>query len=115
MKKDEHIFVHHILNSIKNIEEDTNNFTKEEFFRARTIQDAVIRNIEIIGEACKNLPSEYKKKHKNIPWNDIIGMRDKLIHGYFGVDLKIVWNVVTTELPKLKQQLKEIIKEENVK
>jgi uncharacterized protein with HEPN domain len=77
------------------------------------IQDAVIRNIEIIGEAGKNLSLEFKEKHSNIPWIDIIGMRDKLIQGYFGVDLDIVWRVIQKDLPILKKQIQEIIKELN--
>jgi uncharacterized protein with HEPN domain len=113
MSKDYVIFLKHILQSIKNIEEDTKGFSKEKFFSSRTIQDAVIRNIEIIGEAARNLPYRLRTKYNHIPWIDIIAMRNKLIHAYFGIDLNVVWQVIKRDLPTLKEQIKEILEKKN--
>ena len=79
------------------------------FFEDRRIRDAVIRNLEIIGEAVKNMSGELKLKYPQIPWRQIAGMRDKLIHEYFGVNLNIVWDTVNEFLPVFQKQLKEIL------
>ncbi|OKY77557.1 MAG: HEPN domain containing protein [Candidatus Methanohalarchaeum thermophilum] len=73
------------------------------------VQDAVIRQLEIIGEASKKLSDDFRSKDEEIEWRDIAGMRDKLIHGYFGVDLEIVWETINNELPKLKKEVQEKI------
>jgi len=85
MKKDTKIFLEHILESINLIEEYMQDKTKTEFLETKQLQDAVIRRIEIIGEAVKNIPDDIKEKYKDIPWRNIMGMRDILIHQYFGV------------------------------
>lgn len=74
-------------------------------------QDAVIRNFEIIGEAAKNITDDFKEKHPDIPWKDLAGIRDKLIHHYFGVNLEIVWTIIEEDLPNLKKELQDISKE----
>ena len=112
MKNDPVIFLDHILQSIKIIEEDTAGFSKEQFLSRRTIQDAVIRNIEVMGEAAKNIPDDFRRKYESVPWKEIAGTRDKVIHGYFGVDLNIVWDVIRADLPKLKKEIKHILEQE---
>jgi uncharacterized protein with HEPN domain len=111
MKKDPKIFLQHILESIEKIEEYTKNISKQEFLNSSQIQDAVIRRIEIIGEAVKNLPEEIKRKHPQIPWKRIAGMRDILIHGYFGVDLELTWKVTKEEIANLKKKILQIKEE----
>ncbi|MBI5149727.1 MAG: DUF86 domain-containing protein [Candidatus Omnitrophica bacterium] len=76
-------------------------------------QDAVIRNLEIIGEASKNISKNLTSKHPQMAWNDLAKVRDKLIHHYFGVNLDIVWNIIEESLPKISVQIEEIIADKN--
>ncbi len=111
MKKDPLVFIEHILIEIKKIEESIKGITKEKFDSDINIQDATVRRIEIIGEAAKNLPKDFKDKYPSIPWKDIIGMRDKIIHHYFGINLDTIWKVVQEDIPKLKENILKIKKE----
>lgn len=115
MKKEPLTFVKHILESINNIEEFVNGISRESFMKNKEKQSAVVRQIEIIGEASKNLPENFKKEHSEVSWKEIIGSRDKIIHHYFGVDLEIVWEIVTINLPELKKQIKDILAVEKTK
>ena len=110
MIKDVKVFLSHILQSIKNIEDDTKGFTFEKFKASRTVQDAVMRNLEIMGEAARNINLEFQKKNESIPWSNLIRMRDKLIHGYFGINVSIVWDVVKKDLPELKEKITKTLK-----
>ncbi len=101
MKKDE-VYLLHIRDAIKRIESYTGD-GKDAFLREPIIQDAVIRNLEIIGEAAKNLSAAFRSENAEQPWSKISGMRDVLIHEYFGVRLETVWAVVSKRLPELKR------------
>jgi uncharacterized protein with HEPN domain len=108
MKKDPLIFIEHVLESIENIESFMRNISKNDFLRNIEKQSAVIRQIEIIGEAIRNLPFEFKEKYPAIAWKEIAGMRDKLVHHYFGIDLNTIWNTVKEDIPLLKEELTKI-------
>lgn len=109
MKKDPKIFITHIIESIDLIEEYARDISTKEFHANRAIQDAIIRRLEIIGEAVKNIPITFKNIHANIPWKQMAGMRDVLIHEYFDIDLSLTWAVVNKELPIVKEKLQEIL------
>ncbi|RLF70556.1 MAG: hypothetical protein DRN55_08475 [Thermoplasmata archaeon] len=115
MKKDNVVFLKHILDAINLIEDYLKDKEFQEFRNNHMLQDAVIREIEIIGEAAKKLSVDFKNKYSDIPWRQIAGMRDKLMHGYFGVDLDAVWDTATIDVPSLKERLEEILKKEENK
>jgi uncharacterized protein with HEPN domain len=108
MKKDPKIFIEHILECIERIEEYTRGITKEEFLSLGQVQDAVIRRIEVIGEAVKNIPDDIKRRYPDIPWREIAGMRDILIHEYFGVDLELTWKVAKEDIFELKKKMLKV-------
>lgn len=109
--KDPFVFVMHIRDSIEVIEEFVKGLSKSDFLHAQMSQDAVVRRLEIIGEATKNIPVSFQKKHSEVEWRKMARMRDKLIHHYFRVDLHIVWDVIKKDLPGLKQQIQKILKQ----
>ena len=110
MKKNGKIFLTHILDSINLVEEYLKGKSKLDFLNSKQLQDSVIRRIEIIGEAIKNIPNDIKENYSQIPWKEITGMRDILIHQYFGVDLDLTWQVIDKDLPRLKSQISDISK-----
>jgi len=107
-KRDSKLYLEDIIKSIDSILAYINNLPYEDFVRNNMIIDAVVRNLEVIGEASKNIPSEIKSLHPDIPWREMSGMRDKVIHEYFGVDIDIVWATITKRLPELKPLLVNI-------
>ena len=108
--KDDLAFIEHILLCIDKIQEYTKNLTTQDFNSNELIQDAVIRNIEIIGEATKKISKDLKSQYQEIPWKEMSGMRDKLIHDYFGVDVDVVWKTVNEDIPYLKSLIENIDK-----
>ncbi|MEK6850149.1 MAG: DUF86 domain-containing protein [Nanoarchaeota archaeon] len=109
MNKETEAFARHIIDSIDSIKSFLGSMSKEELQKDRLRQSAIIRELEVIGEAVKNLPESVKKEFKSIPWKQIAGMRDKLIHHYFGVDLNVVWQVIEFDLDVLKEETKKIL------
>ena len=109
MQKDPNIFLAHILESIEWIEKEIKGLSKDRFINDVPTQDAAIRRLEIIGEAVKNLTTEFKKKYPDISWKKISGLRDKLIHDYFGIDLELVWTIIKKDLPPFKKQVKRML------
>lgn len=111
MEKDYKPYLNHILDSIILIEKYTENISFKEFEKDRKTIDAVIRNFEIIGEASNKLPKEFREKYPRVVWKSIIGLRNVLIHEYFGVDIEAVWENINQKLPELKKQKKSILEE----
>lgn len=105
-RKDDSVLIMHILDSINAIEDFSKNLSRDKLNLDRLRQSAIVREIEIIGEASKNVSEEFKKKHDEIPWKGIIGTRDKMIHHYFGINLDVVWEIIKENLPDLKRKLK---------
>ena len=105
------IFIKHIIESIKAIEDFSKGLTKEKLVSSRLKQSALVREIEIIGEAAKNISSTIKNKYPKITWKKIAGTRDKMIHHYFGVDLDIVLGIIKNDIPVLKKQILKIEKD----
>ena len=108
--KDDFVYIDHILLCINKIQDYTKDLEQIDFNKNELIQDAVIRNIEIIGEATKKISSDLKSQYKEIPWKEMSGMRDKLIHDYFGVDVEVVWKTVKEDIPYLKSLIQNIDK-----
>jgi uncharacterized protein with HEPN domain len=94
-----------IVEAIEKIERFTDKMSYEEFIEDEKTVDAVLRNFEVIGEAAKNVPEEIRQEHSHVPWPEMAGMRDKLIHGYATIDLRIVWTTVQEEIPSLARQI----------
>ena len=111
MKRTYRDYILDILTSIQEIEEFVEGMNFEDFVEDRKTVNAVIRSLEVMGEAVKKIPSEIREKYQEIPWKYIAGMRDKLIHEYHGVDLEIVWEVVEKEIPPLKPKFEKILEE----
>ncbi|MEO5356131.1 MAG: DUF86 domain-containing protein [Nitrospirae bacterium YQR-1] len=109
MIKDNLIYLKHIADAISRIEQYTAGQTEKSFLTNNLIQAGVIRELEIIGEASKRLHTFIKEKYSDVPWKQIAGTRDKLIHNYFGVDLSAVWETIEKDIPFLKMKISEII------
>lgn len=104
-------YIKDMLVSIQDIDEFTSGMEFDEFLKDKKTIKAVIRSLEVLGEASKKIPESIKSQYPHVPWKRMTGMRDKLIHEYFGVDLEIVWNVVKNELPLVKSPIEELLTE----
>ena len=112
MKKREYRdYLHDILDAVNDVESFVEGMSFEQFEKDRKTLNAVVRSIEIIGEAAKNIPVDMREKYGKLPWKKMIGMRDKVIHGYFGVEIKTVWNTVKNDLPPLKQLVQKMLRD----
>ncbi len=109
MSEKSFVYLRDIRNAINSIELFIKNMTFTQFQSDDKTSSAVIRKFEIIGEASKNIPKSIREKHSHIPWKDIAGMRDRLIHAYSEVDLKLVWRTIEQRLPELKNVIEEIL------
>jgi uncharacterized protein with HEPN domain len=111
MARDEMLYLRHMLDAVDTIEEYLQGVDETKFKNTRLIQDGVIRQIEIIGEAARHISKDIRKTYPEIPWQDVAGMRDKLIHDYFGVDIEKVWDTAKDDLPILRKQVVTILKD----
>ena len=108
--KDDIAYIDHILLCISKIQKYTKDLEQTNFNKNELVQDAVIRNIEIIGEAVKKISSDLKSQYREIPWREMSGMRDKLIHDYMGVDVDVVWRTIQEDIPLIKSLFQNIVK-----
>jgi uncharacterized protein with HEPN domain len=109
-KRDWKVLFEDILECINKIENYTKDYNFNNFATTSIVVDAVIRNIEIIGEASKNVPDEIKEKYPEIPWRKLAGIRNRIVHEYFGVDISIIWFIISQELEPLKLELLNALK-----
>lgn len=110
-KREWKLFVEDILESIGLIENYVIGMNFDDFKNDRKTVDAVVRNLEIIGEAARNIPDKIKNIKKDIDWKGLTGLRNRIAHEYFGISNTIVWNIIKQELPKLKDQIKYLLEE----
>ena len=111
MKRDITLFIEDIFESITRIESFSKGLSKERFEKDELRQSAIVRQLEIIGEAVKNLPNSFRKKYPKVRWEGVAGFRDVLTHGYFRVDLNLVWKIMQEDLPDLKEEILKIKKD----
>jgi uncharacterized protein with HEPN domain len=112
MSKDPKEFLKHIQDECSYLIAVSHNLEFNVFLEDETLKRAIVRSLEIIGEATKKIPADFKVKWSNIQWKNMAGMRDRLIHDYVGVNYNIVWDVVTNKIPSISVQINQILKEE---
>lgn len=108
-KRDEGVFLEDILDCIIKLEEYVEDVTEDVFEANSEKQDAVIRRIEIIGEAAKNISERTRVKYNTVPWKEMAGMRDIVVHQYFGISTELIWRVATLEIPELKDKIIDVL------
>jgi len=107
--KDDLVYIEHIQSSIDRIRSYAEGFDYDSFLQNQVVQDAIVRQLEIIGEATKRISNQYRNKYPQIPWKVMAGMRDKLIHDYIDVDFRMVWSTTTVDIPELHRLLKNLL------
>jgi uncharacterized protein with HEPN domain len=107
--KDSKVFLKHIIDEISYIIKETKLLSFDDLLKNETLKRALTRSLEVIGEASKNISDDFKKAHPEIEWRELAGLRDKLIHFYFGVDWKVVWDVVKNKIPALKDKIAKLL------
>jgi len=100
----------HIRDELEFLSGECSNLTEEKFQNDEKAKRAFVRSLEIIGEAAKNFPSEFQTAHPELPWKEMVRMRDKLIHHYFGVDYPIVWDTVISDVPLLRKKIEDLLR-----
>ena len=110
-RRDYRDYLQDILDAVNDIESFVGSMSYEDFKKDRKTLNAVVRSIEIIGEASKKVPTTLRAKYKAFPWKEMTGMRDKLIHAYFGVDTEILWKTVKIDIPPLKQLVQKMLED----
>ena len=106
------LLLNDICQAIDRIEQYIENLSFDAFSKDRKSVDAVVRNLEIIGEAASRLPDEFKEKYSEIEWYKVVGLRHRIVHEYFGVDLEIIWQILQKDLPELKHKIMQIMSDE---
>jgi uncharacterized protein with HEPN domain len=109
MPRDYKVYLEDILEASRKIRSYTEGLSYEAFRESPMVADAVIRNLEVIGEAIKQLPEPLRAQYPDIPWKRIAGLRDILIHAYFGIDFEVIWDLITTKLPDLQNRILQIL------
>lgn len=107
-------YLHDILQAVEDIEVFTEGLTEDEFCQDRKTQLAIIRCFEVMGEASRVLPNEFKNTHPNVPWREMNTMRNMVLHEYFGVNLRVVWKTIQEDLPYLRNQIEAILEDETL-
>lgn len=114
MSRGSKLYLDDILNAIKKISSYTKSLSFDQFTEDEKTVDAVVRNLEVLGEAVKNIPETLKSKYGEVEWKKIAGVRDIMIHEYFGVDTEILWDIVQNKLPILSERIQKILKDQNL-
>jgi len=109
MKRDDSVYLQHILAAISRIQEYLAGVTYDEFTENHLLQDGVVRQLEIIGEATRQISTEFQDMHPDLPWSQMVGIRNRLAHAYFEVNLPIIWDTARVNLPPLKAQVEQLL------
>ena len=109
MKRDDRVYLQHILESIERIESYLSGVTLPQFLQDTLRQDGVVRQLEIIGEASRQISSDFRLQHPEVPWGQIVALRNRIVHDYMNIDIEIVWEIVQQDLPVLKQTIRRIV------
>lgn len=110
MKRDYRLYIDDILEAIRKIEKYSRGLSFEDFSQDDMIIDATVRNFEVIGEATKHIPQRVRRKYPVLPWKTMAGMRDKLIHEYFGVNIEVLWKTIKEDLPEVKPKIEDVLR-----